>query len=262
MRTIWTLLTLLICGAASADLPISRLTQPVSNPLINCSYESRRLEVTEFIGCFSVKDPGVTTEFRVISDDGCDVYIDGRKMLARLYRPQHLQTAAMSFSRFFIPIRDNQHHVIRVVYSNVIYNGGKDPDGCTLDVPNARFTCCGYVRLDRAHDSPETIKVKEAEAKRVEAENAKKQEENRKKLLAQIEVEAKKVAEAKIKAEQKNAEAKKEQEKKAKEAKEKNPKGNNGVGNGVDPQPPGNPPVNDGPGTSPGNPGNKGGAKK
>ncbi len=39
-------------------------------------------------------------------------------------------------------------------------------------------------------------------------------------------------------------------------------KGNNGVGNGVDPPPPGNPPVNDGPGTSPGNPGNKGGAKK
>lgn len=36
------------------------------------------------------------------------------------------------------------------------------------------------------------------------------------------------------------------------------PKGNNGVGNGVDPQPPGNPPVNDGPGTGPGNPGNKG----
>src|SRR5687767_6251415 len=28
--------------------------------------------------------------------------------------------------------------------------------------------------------------------------------------------------------------------------------GNNGVGNGLDPQPPGNPPVNDGPGTSPG----------
>jgi hypothetical protein len=34
-------------------------------------------------------------------------------------------------------------------------------------------------------------------------------------------------------------------------------KGNNGVGNGVDPQPPGNPKINDGPGTSPGNPGNK-----
>lgn len=31
-------------------------------------------------------------------------------------------------------------------------------------------------------------------------------------------------------------------------------KGNNGLGNGIDPQPPGNPPVNDGPGTSPGNP--------
>ena len=38
------------------------------------------------------------------------------------------------------------------------------------------------------------------------------------------------------------------------------PKGNNGVGNGEDPQPPGNPPINDGPGTGPGNPGNKGGA--
>ena len=37
-------------------------------------------------------------------------------------------------------------------------------------------------------------------------------------------------------------------------------KGNNGVGNGVDPQPPGNPPVNDGAGTGPGSPGNKGGA--
>jgi hypothetical protein len=34
-------------------------------------------------------------------------------------------------------------------------------------------------------------------------------------------------------------------------------KGNNGVGNGLDPQPPGNPPVNDGPGTGPGNPGNR-----
>lgn len=37
-------------------------------------------------------------------------------------------------------------------------------------------------------------------------------------------------------------------------------RGNNGVGNGLDPQPPGNPPINDGPGTSPGNPGNRGGA--
>lgn len=40
--------------------------------------------------------------------------------------------------------------------------------------------------------------------------------------------------------------------------KPKKEKGNNGVGNGEDPQPPGNPPINDGPGTSPGNPGNKG----
>jgi hypothetical protein len=36
-----------------------------------------------------------------------------------------------------------------------------------------------------------------------------------------------------------------------------NPKGNNGVGNGLDPQPPGNPPVNDGEGTSPGTPGHQ-----
>jgi hypothetical protein len=38
-------------------------------------------------------------------------------------------------------------------------------------------------------------------------------------------------------------------------------KGNNGVGNGFDPQPPGNPPINDGEGTAPGHPGNKGGVK-
>ncbi len=38
------------------------------------------------------------------------------------------------------------------------------------------------------------------------------------------------------------------------------PKGNNGVGNGIDPPPPGNPlSVNDGPGTGPGDPGNQGG---
>ena len=35
-------------------------------------------------------------------------------------------------------------------------------------------------------------------------------------------------------------------------------KGNNGLGNGVDGQPPGNPPINDNEGNSPGNPGNKG----
>jgi hypothetical protein len=41
-------------------------------------------------------------------------------------------------------------------------------------------------------------------------------------------------------------------------AKEKDrQKGNNGVGNGLDPQPPGNPPVNDGLRAAPGNPGNK-----
>jgi hypothetical protein len=36
-------------------------------------------------------------------------------------------------------------------------------------------------------------------------------------------------------------------------------KGNNGLGNGPDPQPPGNPKVNDGAGSGPGNPGNGGG---
>jgi hypothetical protein len=38
------------------------------------------------------------------------------------------------------------------------------------------------------------------------------------------------------------------------------PHGDNGVGNGEDPQPPGNPPINDGSGTGPGDPGNQGGA--
>jgi hypothetical protein len=40
------------------------------------------------------------------------------------------------------------------------------------------------------------------------------------------------------------------------------PHGNNGVGNGRDPQPPGNPPINDGPGTGPGHPGNKKGGDR
>lgn len=37
-------------------------------------------------------------------------------------------------------------------------------------------------------------------------------------------------------------------------------RGNNGLGNGVDPQPPGNPPVNDGFGNLVGNPGNRRGS--
>jgi hypothetical protein len=40
------------------------------------------------------------------------------------------------------------------------------------------------------------------------------------------------------------------------EEKPESPHGNNGVGNGEDPAPPGNPNPNDGPGTGPGNPGN------
>lgn len=42
----------------------------------------------------------------------------------------------------------------------------------------------------------------------------------------------------------------------------KGPKGNNGVGNGFDPQPRGNPPINDGRGAGPGHPGNRGGPMK
>ena len=37
--------------------------------------------------------------------------------------------------------------------------------------------------------------------------------------------------------------------------------GDNGVGDGIDPQPPGNPPINDGPGTGLGNPGRRGGGR-
>ena len=48
-----------------------------------------------------------------------------------------------------------------------------------------------------------------------------------------------------------NTEGTREREKETKE------KGNNGLGNGFDPQPPGNPKVNDGLGASPGNSGNK-----
>jgi hypothetical protein len=47
-----------------------------------------------------------------------------------------------------------------------------------------------------------------------------------------------------------------EQAREGETAKERE-KGNNGLGNGIDPQPPGNPKVNDGPGSSRGNPGNK-----
>lgn len=138
---------LVIGSAAVADLPVTRLTWPVKDPYCRPSYPSRRLEVRTFSGCFW--SAGRATYLKVISDDGVDVYIDGKKIINRLMRPQHLPDRFQSTVRWpargFVVFRKGWHHIV-VRYSNVIYNpSAGDIDGCTLIAPGLRFTACRHV---------------------------------------------------------------------------------------------------------------------
>jgi len=228
MRTTILVAVLLACGLALADQPVTRLTRKTADPVKDPSYRSVRVEAQTFSGCFVPVQAWRPIQFKLISDDGCDLVVDGKLLVHRFRMPQHMPNKAQSV-RFATGTYGPWKHLIVVRYSNIIYipefGEAAHRDGATLQAPGVRFVPCGPRRdWEREYKEKQERARLEKERERMEAD--------RQKLLDQLEKDKKKDEDAK-------------------------PKGNNGVGNGEDPQPPGNPPVNDGPGTSPGNPGNK-----
>lgn len=126
--------------------PVTQLSRQTDDPHSMPSYLSKKIETRVFEGCFIAIDPEEDIAIEVISDDGCDVTIDGVKAINRFRAPQHLPDPSQSVQR--IPSSGGVKygaaiHHIRVDYSNIIFNGQhQDIDGCTLVAPGLRFFQC------------------------------------------------------------------------------------------------------------------------
>jgi hypothetical protein len=73
-----------------------------------------------------------TTEVAIFSDDGCDVWVNGVRILDNFGKGQHLPTLKQSFIQLKYDWKKHQTYHIKVRCSNTIFNGSTDIDGCTL----------------------------------------------------------------------------------------------------------------------------------
>ncbi|MEZ6055331.1 MAG: hypothetical protein R3C01_01380 [Planctomycetaceae bacterium] len=96
------------------------------------NYKSVAVEQQTFFGMFT--PTAATTQLAIFSDDGCDIYIDGTKVHARLNQGQALPNLSQSFYLVNPPSSwvPGQSYHIRVDYSNTFYQGLQDIDGATL----------------------------------------------------------------------------------------------------------------------------------
>lgn len=76
--------------------------------------------------------PSVASKLAIFSDDGCDVWIDGRKVVARKDQGQALPDLANSLVPINFDFNEGQTYTIKVEYSNTVYLGSADIDGVTL----------------------------------------------------------------------------------------------------------------------------------
>lgn len=136
-----------LCRAAAVPeppLPVTQLVRQTDDPFKLPSYVSNKAETKVFEGCFVAVDPEEEVAIEVISDDGCDVTIDGVKALNFLRKPQHLKYPWESVKSIPAARYGAAPHHIKVEYSNL---DGKsrhmDVDGCTLSAPGLRFFECG-----------------------------------------------------------------------------------------------------------------------
>lgn len=94
-------------------------------------YRSRAAgELTYFTGPF-VPD-SADTKLAIFSDDGCTVKIDGNAVHSRSGQGQHLPDLNQSFHVIDFTFEAGRTYTLMVEYTNTIYPGDWDVDGCTL----------------------------------------------------------------------------------------------------------------------------------
>jgi len=73
-----------------------------------------------------------STRVAIFSDDGCDVFIDDRLVLNNFKKGQHLPSLKESFVVINFDWKRGRDYRVKVHYSNTIFTGKADIDGCTL----------------------------------------------------------------------------------------------------------------------------------
>lgn len=105
--------------------PVFKSTPPINND------PKKVVQEVIFEGFFTPRS--ASTQLAIFSDDGCEVTIDGQPVLTNFAKGQHLPTLAQSFhvlSKY--QAIAGKECLIRVRYSNTIFLGPQDIDGCTL----------------------------------------------------------------------------------------------------------------------------------
>ena len=116
--------------ATEADVRIIAAGQ--ANDPAGPKYPSVAVEQRTFTGLFT--PASVTTQLAIFSDDGCDVSVDRTKIHTRLSVGQALPDLGQSFHLVTPsqPWEPGRAYLVRVDYSNTIYQGLTDIDGATL----------------------------------------------------------------------------------------------------------------------------------
>lgn len=96
---------------------------------------SSKIEVLRFDVSFTANAD--TDRLAVLSDDGCDIYIQGgtmtsTKFLSRRGMGQHLPNLGQSLWKVPFTFTGGTTYTIQVVYTNTVYSGTTDVDGVTL----------------------------------------------------------------------------------------------------------------------------------
>lgn len=134
-------------------------------PLLTRKYESLGLEHITFQGYFVPTTSH--TEIAIFSDDGVDVVVDnddGDPLLDKEGIWQHLQTGSSSFQ--VPPYQEwtpGRVYELKVNYSNVVYIGESDIDGCTMYACKTEGSSSGggtvydWVNIDTDSDNDNDI---------------------------------------------------------------------------------------------------------
>lgn len=73
-----------------------------------------------------------STRLAMFSDDGCNITINGARVLSRLDSGQHLPALDQSLRALDYEFAAGQSYFVRIEYSNIFFNGSADADGATL----------------------------------------------------------------------------------------------------------------------------------